>query len=223
MADYIISMDVDDLKESPINSEIYDFNKSQHDELVKSIEMNGLLDPLVIDGDNNIISGHRRFTAIKELGWENVDCRLSQFNNVTIALIELNRYRKKTDKELLKEANILKKEYGNKRGGYRVGVPKGKNWSIVDVSKKIGIDTTKLKKLMSIENYEPKLLDDIDLGKISVEKAYQKVRTKYILPKRNGNTYDYKTRAFETNLKKMVKQLKISKEQLISIIEKIYK
>ena len=55
MSDYIISIDVIDIKESPINSEIYEFRKDEHDELVKSIELNGLLEPLVIDKDNNLI------------------------------------------------------------------------------------------------------------------------------------------------------------------------
>ena len=39
MADYIISIDVNDIKETEINSEIYDFRKEEHDELIKSIEL----------------------------------------------------------------------------------------------------------------------------------------------------------------------------------------
>ena len=81
MADYIISIDVNDIKETEINSEIYDFRKEEHDELIKSIELNGLLEPLVIDKDNNLISGHRRLSAIKEIGWENVDCRITHTDN----------------------------------------------------------------------------------------------------------------------------------------------
>ena len=71
----------------------------------------------------------------------------------------------------MKEYNILRGS-----GKSRQKQTQGKNWSIVDVSKKLGTNTTKLKKLLSIENYEPTLLNEIDLGKISVEKAYQKVR-----------------------------------------------
>ena len=38
MADYIIQIDVDTIKEHPMNSQIYEFRKDEHDELVKSIE-----------------------------------------------------------------------------------------------------------------------------------------------------------------------------------------
>ena len=219
MADYIIQIDVDTIKEHPMNSQIYEFRKDEHDELVKSIELNGLLEPLVIDKDNNLISGHRRLQAIKEIGWENVDCRITQTNNINISLIELNRYRKKSESELVKEADILMKEYKVVKGSgnHMKKEVKGKNWSIVDVSKKLGTNTTKLKKLLSIENYEPGLLKDIDLGKVSVEKAYQKVRKEYIIPKRNSDGETYDRVLFKTQINRLFEKYLPSKKELLEI------
>jgi len=218
MADYIISIDVNDIKESSINSEIYEFRKEEHDELIKSIELNGLLEPLVIDKDNNLISGHRRLSAIKEIGWEMVDCRITHTDNLLISLIELNRYRKKTESELTKEYNILRGS-----GKSRQKQTQGKNWSIVDVSKKLGTNTTKLKKLLSIENYEPTLLNEIDLGKISVEKAYQKVRKDYIIPKRGSDEKSYDRLYFKSSFEQLLDKYLPTKKELLEIYNSVKK
>ena len=62
--------------------------------------MLGLLEPLTITKDNTLVSGHRGLPAKLD---GDVDCRISEFENLTLSLVELNRYRKKTSKELLNE------------------------------------------------------------------------------------------------------------------------
>ena len=173
MSDYIVNIKVDKLKPHPINSTIYDFNQDQHNDLKKSIELNGLLEPLTINNQNLVIGGHRRLQVIKDLGWVDVDCRLTNFQNPIISIIELNRYRKKSASELLRESEILKKEYKKFNGqGKRNDLNGiGKNHTIVNISNQLGVSTTKLKKLKSIQHYEPQLLNKIDLGLISVGKA----------------------------------------------------
>jgi hypothetical protein len=181
MSDYIIRQSVEKLKPHPINETLYDFDENQHLELVKSIEKNGLLEPITIDNQNYVYSGHRRLRAVKELGWIDIDCRLTHISNPIIQIIESNHQRKKTTKEILRESELLKKEYQKYNGqGKRNdlnGV--GKNWSIVNVSNQIGVSLTNLKRLKSIQHYNPSLLDDIDLGKISIGKAYQLVKSKH--------------------------------------------
>ena len=221
MNDYIINIDIEKLQPHPINTEIYSYNETQQEELKKSIELNGLLEPLVIDNKNTIISGHRRFLAIKELGWENCNCRLSYFENLKIALVEMNRYRKKTTKEILKESEILTEEYKSqiKRGSPKKNEKRtSKNWSILNVSDKLGVSTTKLKKLKSIQTYEPSLLDDIDLGKTSVHMAYSKVREKYILNGKRDKNYDHNS--FQTHFRQLLKKYKPDVEQVKLALEK---
>ncbi|MDK2819171.1 MAG: ParB N-terminal domain-containing protein [Spirochaetota bacterium] len=41
--------------------------------LKQSIEKYGLLHPIIINKKNELISGERRLTAVKELGWEDID------------------------------------------------------------------------------------------------------------------------------------------------------
>ena len=217
MSDYIIRMDVNKLKPHPINQTIYDYDKNQQDELRKSIELNGLLEPITIDKKYFVMSGHRRLDVIKGLGWVDVDCRLSHFENPMISLVELNRYRKKTSKEILRESEILKEEYSKMGGqGKRNDLNgKGKNWTIINVSNQLGVSTTKLKRLKSIQHYEPDLLDQIDYGNISVGKAYQIVREKYIVDKETESPKE----TFQSEMSVLMKKYQPSLNELENIIE----
>jgi len=217
MSDYIVKMSVEKLKPHPINSTIYDYNEKQHSELKKSIELNGLLEPITIDYQHNVISGHRRLSVIKELGWIDVDCRMSNFSNPKISIIELNRYRQKTTKEILRESEILKEEYSKNNGqGMRNDLNgNGKNWTIINVSNQLGVSTTKLKKLKSIQHYEPDLLDDIDSGKISVGLAYNKVREDYIIEGNGGRPKN----TFQEDMMNVLKKYKPKKDEIVKVVK----
>ena len=144
---------------------------------------------------------------------------MSEFPNENIDLIELNRYIKKTDSELLKEMELLKEEYSKnvKRGAPRKGeVRENKNWTLVNISETLGVGTTKLKKLLSIKKYEPVLLKKVDMGVISTEKAYQLVREKHILPKQEGVSYSHQQ--FKFQFKRLIKKYKPSMEDVIDVL-----
>ena len=72
------------------------FEVTNVDELAESIELIGLQQPLVVTKSSNgylLIAGHRRFSAIKSLGWETVPCIISSQANSeleTLALIQTN-------------------------------------------------------------------------------------------------------------------------------------
>ena len=222
MSDYIIQMKVSELKPHPINSTIYNDNPDAQKELIHSINLNGLLEPLVINRSNMVISGHRRLQALKEIGWEKCDCRLSEFENEIIALIQLNSYRVKVESEIVREAELLKTEYSKqiKKGRPLKGeVRDGKNWSIVNVSEKLGVSTTKLKKLICIKKHEPSLLEKVDLGLISVEQAYQKVRLKYIV---GENDEKYHNSNFKSSFNQLLKRYNPTFDMVFELLMKHY-
>ena len=219
MSNYIVRVDLERLKPHPINDEIYSFNSQDHKELKKSITLLGLLEPIVITNDNLILSGHRRYGVIKELGWEDVDCRLVDVENPKIFIVEANRQRKKTTQEILKEAIILKEEYSKmvKRGRPKNGEDKnGKNWTILSVSERLGVSTTKLKKLMSIKKYSPELLEKIDMGLISVGKAYTIIREKYIL---NGNGGRPMTKTFKSEMIDLLEKYNPQMNDIMDVVK----
>ena len=201
---YVVNIDISKLKPHPINEEIYSYKKSEHEELKKSVELNGLIEPIVIQKDNTILSGHRRYNVIKELGFESVECRLVHPTSDKLFLVESNRTRTKTTEELLKEADILKEEYSrmSKMGRPLDGeIRNGKNWTILQVSDQLKTSTTKLKKLYSIRKHREDLLKEIDLGKISVHQAYEVVRKTCIL---EGNGGRPKTKTFNSELQDLM-------------------
>jgi ParB family transcriptional regulator, chromosome partitioning protein len=219
MPEPIIEMDVSKLKPNPINDTIYENNQSQLEELKKSIEINGLLEPLVVTRQYKLISGHRRWRALTDLGVETCDVRLVDFDNELLALVELNKYRKKTSIEILKEAEILKEEYKKQ---IKLGRPlkgetrEGKSSSILDVANSIGVSTTKLKKYKSIAKHEPSLLKDIDLGLLSVEGAYQIVREKYIVGEEDKKYDDQK---FSIQMKRLLDKYSPSLEMVDVMVD----
>ncbi len=160
----------------PENDRIYD--QSDLADLEKSLLRHGQMEPLAVTDANRIISGHRRYSAMRNIGWEECEARLVNPENEVVSLIEHNRYRQKTVSDILNEARILEKQLRENvgRGRYaaakRTGYKKGERITmVVELSKRLGVGTTKLKQLFSISNYQPDLIKSIDAGEISVTRA----------------------------------------------------
>ena len=218
MSDYIIRQPVEKLKPHPINETIYDFDEKQHLELLESIDKNGLLEPITIDNQNYVYSGHRRLQAVKELGWIDIDCRLTTITNPIIQIIESNHQRKKTTTEILRESELLKQEYSKLNGGRgrRNDLNgRGKTWTAIQVSQKLDVSLTKLKKLKSIQHYQPELLQQIDLGIVSVGKAYEIVRKNHILQGKGGRPL----KGFEIEFRELLKKYSPTIEDVILVLD----
>jgi ParB/RepB/Spo0J family partition protein len=107
---------VSSLKHHPKNKEIYDL--SSIDELMESISEVGLLQPLIIDNRNQVISGNRRFESIKRLGWNEVEVEVKEVKKgeEELLLIHFNKQRIKSFKELINEYLSLDNLYRKGQG-----------------------------------------------------------------------------------------------------------
>ena len=76
------------IKPNPINDEIY--SQTDLTQLKQSLETNGQLEPIVVNKDYQIISGHRRYYALTQLNVQEVDIRVVEYDNEIISLIEFN-------------------------------------------------------------------------------------------------------------------------------------
>lgn len=98
-----------ELDPHPKNREIYgdtDTADELEDSFVESIREKGVLEPLVITEDKQIVSGHRRWIAAKAAGVETVPVREATFEDQLVereALIEFNRQREKTPAQVVNE------------------------------------------------------------------------------------------------------------------------
>ena len=175
---------ITDIKPHPINDQIY--TTTDLTDLKNSIKVNGQLEPIVVNKENTIISGHRRYFSMIQLGFTECDIRIVDHENELISLIEYNQQRKKTATDLSNEIKILEEEY-KKKGlgqGKRNDMKGSSSQKIyIDMTNRLGIGLSKMKQLKSINHYEPQLLKKIDSGELSVSKAYSIIRSKYMKPK----------------------------------------
>ena len=219
----LITVKLSSLSGHPDNERIY--SPTDLSDLESSLETHGQLEPLAVTKDNRIISGHRRYMSMRSLGWEECDIRIVEPDDEIISLIEHNRHRNKTNTDILNEARFLEKQLKNYVGRgrnvarERLGKKQGERLTMaMELSQRLGIGTTKLKQLMSISNYEPKMISRIDSGEISVAQAYEIVRTKHIKPK-NITTPE---KQFETSFRKFLKVNKPTLEQINATLKKTY-
>ena len=85
---------------------------------MESISEVGLLQSLIIDQHNQIISGNRRFESIKRLGWKEVEVEVKEVKKgeEELLLIHYNKQRIKSFKELINEYLILDNLYRKGQG-----------------------------------------------------------------------------------------------------------
>jgi len=120
--------------------------------LKKSIMEIGLLNPLTINQENKLLAGRRRFQAIKELGWEQVECIMLTSENILfdfkVAIEENLRRKPLTDPEnaiAISEYDKLKREIeGSQPQGKHSSLSQNDNdgWSQQKTADDLGVSHT---------------------------------------------------------------------------------
>ena len=163
-----MKIDINKIKPHPKNKEIYSISNLK--DLIESIKEVGLLEPIVINQKNQIISGNRRYEAIKSLKWQDVDVIKITIkkNEDPKYLVHFNKHRIKTFREILNESKVLEEYYGvlqNTKGKLRD-----------KISDDLNIGSSTLGKLKVVEKYDKKLIDLIDKEILTVSQAYLQVQ-----------------------------------------------
>jgi len=163
-----------DLKPHPKN----DFYHSPLDEydrmsLKKSIERNGILEPLLITPDNMIVSGHQRWEIAQELTLEQVPTRLidGDEEEVELLLVTSNTDRRQNEKNLMKkarQAQRLCERAGISHGGARSPQATLDQLNQDGVAKKLGIDSRTLRRLIKLLTLSEQLQEMVSAGVIGL-------------------------------------------------------
>lgn len=131
--------------------------------LKASIAEVGLINPLTLDSDYNLLAGRRRFQAVTELGWTDVDCHIlpvngDQLKAFRVTLDENLKRKPLTDLEVataIKEYDELKhKLAGQAKGGTRTdlghSVTEVGGWSYQKTADDLGISKAAVVKATKI-------------------------------------------------------------------------
>ncbi|MDD1414916.1 ParB/RepB/Spo0J family partition protein [Dolichospermum sp. ST_con] len=133
---------VAELYPHPKNQSIY--GDEDIKELAQSIEEQGLNKALLIRPDGRIISGHRRWKAVKLLGWETVNVIEQEFTDDAEELKTLlisNEYRAKTNEQKCREG-LLWEHIEQAESRKLMGLKgKGKGPSRNRIAKKVGLQS----------------------------------------------------------------------------------
>lgn len=105
-----VDVDINDLKPHPYNAEVY--GKVELDEKFLKDTKQGIVEPIVITAENVIVSGHRRYAACVEHGFNVVACVLrtdlvADSHRCRYDLLLANSHRVKTNEQLVNEAKAL--------------------------------------------------------------------------------------------------------------------
>ena len=57
--------------------------------LKKSISTVGLLNPIIVDENHELVAGHRRLASCKDLGWEEIEVRVLKIQNNELHKLEI--------------------------------------------------------------------------------------------------------------------------------------
>jgi len=110
-------------------------------ELVRSIKDVGLICPLAVNQNYELLAGRRRFRAISQLGWKEVECNIldskDKLFDFKVAIEENLKRKNLTDVEVaiaIKEYDELKRKTEGERiaggkGGVRQTLAHGQGWS----------------------------------------------------------------------------------------------
>lgn len=173
---------VSSLHHHPFNEQIYSL--SDIDTLTNSIKQVGLLEPLVINKKNEVISGNRRLEALKILNEDKAEVVVRDISkeDEPLLIISHNSQRIKTARELLNEIKVLMKYY-RKGQGSRTDLTSSntKRSRTSDiVSDELGVSSNKVYRLLYIDDVFSELIDMIDDGKLTINQAYIEAKRRQV-------------------------------------------
>lgn len=166
MKDNLVKINLNDID----SFEGHPFSVNKDDslkELVHSIKVNGLLNPMIVrkkdNGRYEMISGHRRKTALEILGITESEVIVKELNDdeATIFMVDSNMYRETILPSERAFAYKMKMD-AMKHQGKTTSDPQGPKLSSEIVGKKLGDSSTNVKRYIRLTYLIPELLKLVD-------------------------------------------------------------
>ena len=168
---------VQHLEHHPLNSDVYTIENI--DDLIESIGDIGLLEKLIINSKNQVISGNRRLKALNHLKIDEVEVEqidLKDSKEELKYLIHYNKHRVKTVRERINEIKHLKDIYSIGQGKRSDLENQEKSNYRKRISKELGMSENTLYKLLYIDKNKPNLIKEVDNGLFTISQAFRECK-----------------------------------------------
>lgn len=193
-------------------------------ELALDIEDNGLINPIVINKDYVLLAGERRLRAIQRLGWEQVEVRMMDTRdaehelNIEISENDVRKAFSKSERvDYMYRLMRIEQEKARERQGERTDIRQkfaesDKGRARDKTAAAFGVSGETVRKEMSIVDnkhlLDPSDFADWDEGKLSTNKAYQKIKAELNRVKMENDTLHAanKTLAHQANSQQVVEK-----------------
>ena len=157
------------------------------DELAQDIKENGLITPIAVTQDYELLAGWRRLNACKKLGMTEIEANIMTVEDALAKLkieISENENRKPfTFSEKMRWAELLKKEYRKQaEENQKSGTSVSNDTQVGRVNQKIADDiglgsaTTVSRAEYVVQHATPELIKALDDNQLSVNAAYQALK-----------------------------------------------
>lgn len=230
----ITKISINTLKVHPRNQEFFDdIDGETYEQFKKSIQVDGVLTPIIVSPDMTIISGHQRYKACKELGIELIPAiireELVDENLKLRQLIASNFGRIKNDPAKLRKAIVEYVELVglNSSGRPNKLVKDSRILSQEEIAKELGISIDELKQILRIErNLIPELKQALDKGFISKTAALgicsrlDKAEQQELLTELTKLIGEKQDKASNKEVESLVDKIKELQEQRDKLMEK---
>lgn len=163
-----MKISINDIK---VSKRLRELDNSKVGDLVTSIKEIGLLQPIVIDTENNLLAGNHRLQACKYLGFDQIECKQISVPEKKKRLIEIDENLVHKDLSVLERAeHILLKEKILKELGVRAtkkGVFKYTKITTEQLAEQIGTSKRmyqRVKQVAKINEKARKILQQTEVG-----------------------------------------------------------
>lgn len=232
---------IEKLKEHPKNEYYFtDLDREKYEEIKRSIQANGIRDPIKCTTSYTVISGHQRLKIAKDLGMKTVPVQIvdvDEWEAEYLLIAENVERRGQAESDPIKKARIAKflKEYWNiNHGGSRR--QNGDLKTLNDVAKSIGENKRNTERILKLNDLIPELQQLVSEGKLGTtageQLAYLSPENQRTLLKVLGEEIAKTTVAQakeyrqipeipdnKNDLEEMIQKLKHEKEQALQMAE----
>jgi len=166
---------IDDLKTHPLCEHLYANKEDQIEDLAISIKDNGLINRIVINPSNEILSGVLRHLAMKKLDAEEIEVYVIDIKpeDTLEFIIISNHQREKTIFDKLREIQSLYEKYSPGQGNRESSSTN----TIKKIAEITGYTPYQISVIRKIDATYPKFFDQIHEGFLTLNGAYQGCET----------------------------------------------